>query len=189
MYDQTDQQTVRGNGDRVNGDDPTEQRPSDVDPATGEPDTARDRDETMPHDAVDAERDEHTLDPERAAGDRGVPDENLTERPEPAMATGTPEMSPGDRAAAPPTGVWTGETAGAFRDKWREIQLRFVDEPRTAAGEARELVTEVTDALSAAVAARKSELDGWASTEGGDTEELRMAVRRYRDFLDRVLGL
>jgi hypothetical protein len=73
-----------------------------------------------------------------------------------------------------------------FRDRWRDVQLRFVDDPRAAADEARGLLDEVVDALTVRLRARKDQLGG---TSGGDTEQLRMELRRYRDFLDRLLGL
>ncbi|MFD0783646.1 hypothetical protein ACFQZ8_06945, partial [Micromonospora azadirachtae] len=57
-----------------------------------------------------------------------------------------------------------------------------------AAGDAEALVEEAIEALSAALAAQKGNLGGWQEADSADTEELRMAVRRYRDFLDRVLG-
>ncbi|MBX7265484.1 hypothetical protein KIF24_05120 [Micromonospora sp. Llam7] len=97
---------------------------------------------------------------------------------------GTPE-------AAVPAGAATlfdDGTAQGFRDRWRDVQLRFVDDPRAAAGEAQSLVDEAMQALSAALAEHKDKLGGWQQASSTDTERLRMAVREYRDFLDRVLG-
>ncbi|MCZ7418753.1 hypothetical protein O7605_04375 [Verrucosispora sp. WMMA2121] len=79
-------------------------------------------------------------------------------------------------------------TAQGFRDRWRDVQLRFVDDPRAAAGEAQSLVEEAMEALSAALAAHRDKLGGWQEAGSSDTEQLRVAVREYRDFLDRVLG-
>ncbi|MGW5579931.1 hypothetical protein [Micromonospora chokoriensis] len=80
------------------------------------------------------------------------------------------------------------DTAQGFRDRWRDVQLRFVDDPHAAAGEAQSLVEEAIQALSSALAAQKTTLGGWQDAGSADTEQLRMAVRNYRDFLDRVLG-
>ncbi|MEU7679773.1 hypothetical protein AB0C42_33730 [Micromonospora taraxaci] len=80
------------------------------------------------------------------------------------------------------------DTAQGFRDRWRDVQLRFVDDPHAAAGEAQSLVEEAIQALSSALAAQKNTLGGWQDAGSADTEQLRMAVRNYRDFLDRVLG-
>ncbi|MEV1331948.1 hypothetical protein AB0J20_20505 [Micromonospora costi] len=94
----------------------------------------------------------------------------------------------GSTVAAEPASLFDSSTAQSFRDRWRDVQLRFVDDPRAAAGDAEALVEEAIEALSAALAAQKTTLGGWQEAGSSDTEELRMAVRRYRDFLDRVLG-
>ncbi|MET7752404.1 hypothetical protein [Micromonospora sp. NPDC005367] len=94
----------------------------------------------------------------------------------------------GSTVAAEPASLFDSLTAQGFRDRWRDVQLRFVDDPRAAAGEAEALVEEAIEALSTALEAQKSALGGWQEASSADTEELRMAVRRYRDFLDRVLG-
>ncbi|MFV2088873.1 hypothetical protein [Micromonospora sp. LOL_021] len=88
-----------------------------------------------------------------------------------------------------PVGIFAAEQADAFRDRWRDVQLRFVDDPHAAAGEAQNLVTEAVEALTAALTAQRDELGGWTDAGPEDTEQLRMAVRRYRDLLDRVLSL
>ncbi|MEH1167545.1 hypothetical protein V6V47_19380 [Micromonospora sp. CPCC 205539] len=94
----------------------------------------------------------------------------------------------GSTVAAEPATLLDADTAQGFRDRWRDVQLRFVDDPQAAAGEAQSLVEEAIQALASALAAQKNTLGGWQDAGSADTEELRMAVRRYRDFLDRVLG-
>jgi hypothetical protein len=84
--------------------------------------------------------------------------------------------------------LFAEETAQDFRDRWRDVQLRFVDDPRAAVGEAQSLVEEAIEALSAALREQKAKLGGWQESGSADTEQLRVAVRGYRDFLDRVLG-
>ncbi|MFV2114369.1 hypothetical protein ACFHW0_18790 [Micromonospora sp. LOL_025] len=94
----------------------------------------------------------------------------------------------GATVAAEPASLFDPATAQGFRDRWRNVQLRFVDDPRAAAGEAQSLVDEAIQALSSALSAQKNKLGGWQDAGSADTEQLRMAVRHYRDFLDRVLG-
>ncbi|MEW2428196.1 hypothetical protein AB0877_09300 [Micromonospora sp. NPDC047644] len=94
----------------------------------------------------------------------------------------------GSTVAAEPATLLDTDTAQGFRDRWRDVQLRFVDDPQAAAGEAQSLVEEAIQALSSALAAQKNTLGGWQDAGSADTEQLRMAVRNYRDFLDRVLG-
>ncbi|WFE24222.1 hypothetical protein O7621_13710 [Solwaraspora sp. WMMD937] len=115
-------------------------------------------------------------------GDGGEPEQ--TGQPEPtATADRTPD--PGSS----PKGIFGTEQADAFRDRWRDVQLRFVDDPHAAAGEAQNLVTEAVEAVTAALTAQRDELGGWTDAGPEDTEQLRMAVRRYRDLLDRVLSI
>lgn len=95
----------------------------------------------------------------------------------------TPGAVPADAAT-----LFEPETAQGFRDRWRDVQLRFVDDPRAAVGEAQSLVEEAIEALSAALRDQKTKLGGWQDSGSADTEQLRVAVRGYRDFLDRVLG-
>jgi hypothetical protein len=94
----------------------------------------------------------------------------------------------GSTVASDAATLLDGDTAQGFRDRWRDVQLRFVDDPHAAAGEAQALVEEAIQALASALAAQKNTLGGWQDSGSADTEQLRMAVRNYRDFLDRVLG-
>jgi hypothetical protein len=84
---------------------------------------------------------------------------------------------------------WTGSDEQAFRDRWRDLQLRFIDDPQSVADEARQLVDEAVAAVTAKLNEAKDGLADWRQGPGTDTERLRAAVRGYRDFLDRVLGL
>ncbi|WP_442931432.1 hypothetical protein OG598_32735 [Micromonospora sp. NBC_00330] len=106
----------------------------------------------------------------------------------PTLASAGTSRSAGSTVAAEPATLLDTDTAQGFRDRWRDVQLRFVDDPQAAAGEAQSLVEEAIQALSSALAAQKSTLGGWQDAGSADTEQLRMAVRNYRDFLDRVLG-
>lgn len=95
---------------------------------------------------------------------------------------------PATTVPAEPATLFEADVAQRFRDRWRDVQLRFVDDPRAAAGEAQALVDEAIQALASALSAQKSRLGAWQDAGSTDTEQLRMAVRQYRDFLDRVLG-
>ncbi|NHW87186.1 hypothetical protein HA066_22405, partial [Escherichia coli] len=78
--------------------------------------------------------------------------------------TQTSDEGPSAAEAAVPTGAATlfdDATAQGFRDRWRDVQLRFVDDPRAAAGEAQSLVSEAMEALSAALAEHRNKLGGW----------------------------
>ncbi|TML21555.1 MAG: hypothetical protein E6G35_17400 [Actinobacteria bacterium] len=92
-------------------------------------------------------------------------------------------------AAEPVAAFWQLEVVDGFRDRWQQIQLRFIDDPRAAAHQAQALVTDVIQGFTEAATRQRGELDRWQGAELDDTEELRMTVRRYRDLLDRLLAL
>jgi hypothetical protein len=81
--------------------------------------------------------------------------------------------------------------AGEFREKWESIQTGFVDEPRKSVEEADQLVSAVIKRLSESFANERSSLERqWASgNENASTEDLRIALRRYRSFFQRLLSV
>jgi hypothetical protein len=126
------------------------------------------------------ERDERDTYDEAAVADA---DERVTD------AEPQAEMLPGDVPAEPVTALWGEDTAQSFRDRWRDVQLRFVDDPQGAARDAQSLVDDAVQSLTTALTGQRDQLGEWTSTDGADTEQFRVAVRQYRDFLDRLLGL
>ncbi len=89
-----------------------------------------------------------------------------------------------------PITLWDPETVQRLRDRWREVQSGFVDDPQAAVAEAERLVTEVVRVVSERLQAEVDGFDPYRSAaEPPDTEQLRVAMRRYREFLDRLLAL
>ena len=75
-----------------------------------------------------------------------------------------------------------------FRRYWQDVQVSFVDEPRTAVRNADELVAHVMTRLAAIFADERGKLEQeWGKGENVSTEDLRVALRRYRSFFDRLL--
>lgn len=76
-----------------------------------------------------------------------------------------------------------------FRDRWHEVQTRFVDEPRQVVETADKLVAELMQALADSFARERANLESqWDRGEDVSTEELRVALQRYRSFFDRLLS-
>ena len=91
-------------------------------------------------------------------------------------------------AETPDAGLWDSSDVESMRERWREIQLQFVDDPQAAAGDAAALVDEAARSLIAAVESRRAAMAGPTNDDSEpETERLRLALQRYRDFLDRVL--
>lgn len=77
-----------------------------------------------------------------------------------------------------------------LRPRWADIQASFVDAPRRAVEEADKLVADATRRLADAFADARSDLEReWDRGEEVSTEDLRIALRRYRTFFDRVLDV
>ena len=77
-----------------------------------------------------------------------------------------------------------------FHKRWTDIQTAFVDEPRQAVERADELVAEVIKRLADSFARERSQLEGqWGRGDNVSTEDLRVALQRYRAFFDRLLNI
>ncbi|WFE20972.1 hypothetical protein O7621_24380 [Solwaraspora sp. WMMD937] len=95
---------------------------------------------------------------------------------------------PGD-VTLPPITIWTEDAADELRDEWHEIKARFVDEPEVALAQAQSLVGHTVRTLAERLLAEQVELDPHRHSETPDTESMRMALRQYREFLDRLLAI
>jgi hypothetical protein len=81
------------------------------------------------------------------------------------------------------------DRAAGYRGRWDDIQSRFVDDPRSSVEQADTLVLEVVQDLQTTFGSERSSLEAqWQSGEDVQTEDLRMALRRYRSFFDRLLS-
>jgi len=77
-----------------------------------------------------------------------------------------------------------------FRNRWRDIQTGFVDEPRSAVEQADQLVAQLMQRLAQSFSEQRSKLEKqWEASEKVSTEALRVAFTRYRSFFDRLLSI
>ena len=82
------------------------------------------------------------------------------------------------------------DAAAHFRNRWDQVQIGFVDDPRQAVQQADELVAEVMKSLASSFAEQRARLEaGLGRGEQANTENLRMALRGYRSFFERLLSL
>ncbi len=83
----------------------------------------------------------------------------------------------------------SGELDG-LRTRWKEIQTAFVDEPRKAVEQADGLVAQAMKRLAEVFAQERSKLEGqWDRGDNVSTEDLRIALQRYRTFFQRLLSI
>ena len=113
--------------------------------------------------------------------------------------TGQPDRP--TQATAPPSAedvasdgkgqaLFSEADADDLQQRWRGVQTAFVDEPRAAVEQADALVAEVMQRLTDGFARERAGLERqWSGGQDVSTEELRLAIRRYRSFFDRLLSL
>ncbi|HZD97561.1 MAG TPA: hypothetical protein VE132_05315, partial [Micromonosporaceae bacterium] len=94
-------------------------------------------------------------------------------------------MMPGDAPVVDTQAQPTAD-ADATHDRWQQIQLGFIDDPRGSVESARSLVVEAVEARIAALRDRQTALDGWQNETTPDTEILRAAIKGYRDMLNSL---
>jgi hypothetical protein len=86
--------------------------------------------------------------------------------------------------------LFTQEAATDLRVRWDTVQKSFVDDPGKAVHAADELVAHVTQRLTETFANQRSELEkGLDQAEAPTTENLRIALRQYRSFFERLLSI
>jgi len=125
---------------------------------------------------------------ERAAERAAVHDNpvlpNAVERPVERAVTG-------DRTAfVDHADLFPNEELAGYRTQWESIQTGFVDQPRAAVEQADALVSQVMTRLSEVFADERSTLEGqWTKGDNVSTEDLRLALTRYRSFFHRLLSM
>ena len=115
--------------------------------------------------------------------------------PDPSSVQGVSSGTAGTGAAGG-TSSATGEDLFAddemvgLRARWDSVQASFVDDPKECVQKADGLVSDVVDQLTSSFAHARSRLEGqWARGEEASTEDLRIALKRYREFFDRLLSV
>ncbi|HJW10912.1 MAG TPA: hypothetical protein VJ598_03945 [Albitalea sp.] len=86
--------------------------------------------------------------------------------------------------------LFAPDAAQDFRAQWDGVQISFVDDPQQAVRKADELVAQVMKSLADTFSTERAKLEAEVdATEQASTENLRVALRRYRSFFQRLLSL
>jgi len=105
-----------------------------------------------------------------------------------ARGASTPIMN--KAAPEPNLPLFAQKDTQDFRSRWERIQIGFVDEPKKAVEQADELVASTIKGLAEVFATERHKLETeWDTTDNVSTEDLRVALRRYRSFFDRLLSV
>lgn len=127
-----------------------------------------------------------------AAGEKPSPDK-IDEQEEARAEAQAPDVTAADgnpNTPAKDSPLFSSDETQTFRARWNDIQTGFVDEPRKAVEQADGLVAETMKRLAEIFADERSNLEQqWDRGDNISTEDLRVALQRYRSFFDRLLAV
>jgi hypothetical protein len=142
-------------------------------------------------------RKEEELDPRLTTADLANLDESTSTRHDVHREKETDGTDGGRRATVSETAsesdiapLFSPEESKGLHARWDAIQVSFVDEPRQAVQQADGLVANAMKRLAEIFAEERSQLDQqWDRGSDVSTEDLRIALRRYRSFFGRLLSI
>jgi len=103
------------------------------------------------------------------------------------LATSTPAQTYA-AMQEPLAPLFVPEVADDYRARWDIVQKGFVDDPRQAVRQGDELVAEVMKTLAETFSEERAALESQLNQKDEtSTETLRIALRRYRSFFERLL--
>ncbi|MFD4555858.1 hypothetical protein ACFWP5_16320 [Streptomyces sp. NPDC058469] len=148
-------------------------------PRTGDAATTSPREST-----TGTERSERTDRTEQSARPVHAPE------PAPGVGSGNGRRAPQD---AENGSLLPHEESDKFSLRLQHAVTGFVDEPRSAVEEADHVLEEVATRFTEAVTKRRATLHGSWESKGADssedTEQLRLALRDYRELTERLLHM
>ena len=161
--------------DRPEADRPETDRPKNEELTTA--DLAQGSRPEVAQKATDTEK----LGPRPVSSERNAAERNVESRGTAQFGTAA------DENAAP---LFPNNELQRLRNRWSEVQTAFVDEPRKAVEQADNLVASAMKRLAEVFAEERSKLEKqWDRGDSVSTEDLRIALQRYRTFFQRLLSV
>ena len=150
----------------------------------------REQDTAPEEETVEARRQEATDGSGPTTADIADAGQPATDEPQQSHDADEREGQPATAEVEERTPLLDDDATEEFRGRWQQTQADFVDDPRSAVAAADALVAELMKRLAEQFATERSELEQ-AWSEGGEasTEDLRIALQRYRSFFSRLLSL
>jgi hypothetical protein len=110
--------------------------------------------------------------------------ERSSERPPQPTASAEASATSDDRD------LFADNELAGLRARWDNVQAGFVDDPKDCVQRADGLVSDVVEQLTMGFSQARSRLEEqWARGEEASTEDLRIALKRYREFFERLLAV
>jgi hypothetical protein len=152
-------------------------------------------------DGTNADRPNAETIADRAINDRTITDRAINDRPGPVLAERPAgEVAPianselrsasETRNASDTAPLFPTNELEELRNRWSGVQTAFVDEPRRAVEQADGLVASAMKRLAEVFAEERSKLEQqWDRGDNVSTEDLRIALQRYRSCFHRLLSI
>ena len=107
------------------------------------------------------------------------------------VSSSTPDTgASGGSSSATGDDLFADDEMVGLRARWDSVQASFVDDPKECVQKADGLVSDVVEQLTSSFTHARSRLEEqWARGEEASTEDLRIALKRYREFFDRLLAV
>jgi len=145
------------------------------------------------HEEVRARADERMEDPKagEASATRAQAERATQRSPAaPAATAGHERGAPASRDVSERAVLFPADESERLRMQWSDIQATFVDTPREAVERADALVAAVMQRLAEVFAGERANMEQqWDRGDNVTTEDLRVALQRYRAFFDRLLAV
>jgi len=179
--------------------DPAADRPADpstsADSGLTEPTTAPQQ--SLPVEAGDGQTQSNWSDGQGLSPDQpeAEPAQAQAAAPQPAAAVVSAEPSSEQSVHDPAEStsersLFADDELAGLRARWDNVQAGFVDDPRECVHKADGLVSDVVDQLTAGFSDARTRLEEqWARGEEASTEDLRVALKQYREFFQRLLAV
>ncbi|WP_395358161.1 hypothetical protein ACHGLA_00705 [Streptomyces sp. YH02] len=140
-------------------------------------------------DTADADEKQESSAPEAETPAQATVETRAQAAAEPAADKAAAEETAAEEQADVSARLLDSDDEASFRTRWSDIQSMFVDDPRQAVQAADALVADVMQQLATTFADHKRNLEGqWGEDDHVNTESLRMALRQYRSFFNRLLS-
>lgn len=111
------------------------------------------------------------------------------EAEQPSTDAGTGHAAVGGQDAEGRERLVSQQQAESYASRWDALKGDFVDEPRQAVRNADVLVGELLDELQTLFRDQRQDIERGLDADETSTEDLRLALRRYRSFFDRLLSI
>jgi hypothetical protein len=114
-------------------------------------------------------------------------------QPEAAVVSSEPSSAQSAHVTTEPStaqSLFADDELSGLSARWDSVQAGFVDDPRECVQKADGLVSDVMTQLTAGFSDTRARLEErWARGEDASTEDLRVALKQYREFFQRLLAV